>query len=101
MKKCIFLLLTLLLLVSLCVAAYAVGGIDVLKINPYGEEEAAIDTVSWYVSSGKYFMFLPADADLTAAKVYFTASGDVTVDGTPIASGDSAAVFTAGTHTLA
>ena len=101
MKKSIFLLLTALLLFSLCAGAYAAGGIDVLKINPYGEDEAAIDTVSWYVSSGKYFLFLPADTDLTAAKVYFTASGDVTVDGTPIASGDSAAVFTAGTHTLA
>ena len=100
MKNCIFLLLTLLLLVSLCVAAYAAGGIDVLRINPYGEEEAAIDTVSWYVSSGKYFLFLPADADLTAAKVYFTASGDVTVDGAPVRSGDSAAAFTAGAHTL-
>ena len=102
MKKCISLLLTALLLFSLCSAAYAEGaGIDVLKINPYGGEEAAIDTVSWYASSGKYFLFLPADTDLTAAKVYFTASDDVTVDGMPIASGDSAAVFTAGTHTLA
>ena len=100
MKKSIFLLLTALLLFSLCAGAYAAGGIDVLKINPYGEDEAAIDTVSWYVSSGKYFLFLPADTDLTAAKVYFTASGDVTVDGAPVVSGDSAAAFTAGTHTL-
>lgn len=101
MKKSVFLFLTLLLLVSLCVAAYAAGGIDTMKINPYGGDEAAIDTVSWYVSSGKYFLFLPADTDLTAAKVYFTASGDVTVDGAPVRSGDSAAAFTAGTHTLA
>ena len=100
MKKSIFLLLTALLLFSLCAGAYAAGGIDVLKINPYGEDEAAIDTVSWYVSSGKYFLFLPADTDLTAAKVYFTASDDVTIDGAPVVSGDSAAAFAAGTHTL-
>ena len=101
MKKCISLLLTALLLFSLCSAAYAESaGIDTLKINPYGGEEAAIDTVSWYASSGKYFLFLPADTDLTAAKVYFTASDDVTLDGEPVVSGDSAAAFTAGAHTL-
>ena len=101
MKKCVSLLLTALLLFSLCASAHAAGGIDTLKINPYGGDEAAIDTVSWYVSSGKYFLFLPADTDLAAAKVYFTAAGSVTLDGVPVVSGGSAAAFTEGAHTLA
>ena len=101
MKRCISLLLTALLLLSLVPAAFAAdGGITALKINPYGGDESAIDTVKWFASSGKYFLFLPADVDLTAAKVYVTASDDVTVDGAPVASGDSAAAFTAGAHTL-
>ena len=101
MKRCISLLLTALLLLSLVPAAFAAdGGITALKINPYGGDESAIDTVKWFASSGKYFLFLPADVDLTAAKVYVTASDDVTVDGAPVASGDAAAAFTAGAHTL-
>ena len=101
MKKTISLLLTVLLLFSvLATAAAAEDGIDVLKVNPYGGEEADMDTIAWYASSGKYFLFLPADVDSAAAKVYFSASDDVTLDGEPLASGGSAAAFTAGAHTL-
>ena len=101
MKKSICIFLALLLLSFCAVPAFAADGeITALKINPYGGDEADIDTVSWFASSGKYFLFLPADTDLSAAKVYFTASGDVTLDGAPVASGESAAAFTAGAHTL-
>ena len=101
MKKSISIFLALLLLAFCAVPAFATGeGVTALKINPYGGDEADIDTVSWFASSGKYFLFLPADTDLTAAKVYFTASGDVTLDGAPVASGSSAAGFTPGSHTL-
>ena len=101
MKKSICFFLALLLLSFCAVPAFAADGeITALKINPYGGDEAAVDTISWFVSSGKYYLFLPADTDLTAAKVYFSASDDVTLDGAPVASGDSAAAFTAGAHTL-
>ena len=101
MKKLISLFMAALLLASLLPAVFAEApGISMLRINPYGGDEAAIDTVSWFASSGKYFLFLPADVDLTAAKVYFTASGGVTLDGAAIASGDSAAAFAEGAHTL-
>ena len=75
-------------------------GIESLAINPYGCAEASVDTVHWFISGGKVFLFLPAVVDLTVAKVYFTASDAVTVDGIPITSGDSAAAFTVGEHTL-
>ena len=101
MKKSISIFLALLLLAFCAVPAFATGeGVTALKINPYGGDEGDIDTVSWVASSGKYFLFLPADTDLSAAKVYFTASDDVTLDGAPVASGDFAAAFTAGEHTL-
>ena len=30
-----------------------------------------MDTISWYSTNGKYFLFLPADVNLNTAKVYF------------------------------
>ena len=85
MKKSISVFLALLLLAFCAVPAFAAGeGITALQINPYGGDESDIDTVKWFASSGKYFLFLPADTDLSAAKVYFTASGDVTLDGAPV-----------------
>lgn len=101
MKKSLCIFLALFLLAFCAVPAFAAGeGIAALQINPYGGDEAAIDTVNWFASSGKYFMFLPADADLSVAKVYYSASDDVTLDGVPVVSGESAAAFTAGEHTL-
>ena len=101
MKKLLSLFLAAVMLLTLVPAVFAAEtGVTALRVNPYGGEETDIDTVDWFVSGGSHFLFLPADVDLTAAKVYFTASGDVTLDGAPIASGDSAAAFTEGAHTL-
>ena len=101
MKKSMSIILALLLLVFCAVPAFAAGEeITALQINPYGGDEAAADTVQWFASSGKYFLFLPADTDLSAAKVYYTASDDVTLDGVSVVPGASAVAFTAGEHTL-
>ena len=103
MKKLIVLLLTLLCL-GLCAlgvsaAEDASPGLRTLKVNPYGNAEDAVDTICW-VSGSKYFLFLPADADLQAAKLYLQAGGPVTLDGLPVASGDSAAALSPGLHEL-
>ena len=101
MKKSCSVFLAILLTLLCAVPAFAAStGIEVLKINPYGGAEADMDTISWFASSSIYFLFLPADTDPATAKVYFDAAGDVTLDGEAIASGDTAALFTAGTHTL-
>ena len=101
MKKLLSLLLAALLLLSLCPAVFAAEtGITALSVNPYGGSASDIDTVDWFISGGNHFLFLPADVDLNTAKVYLTASGSVTLDGAAIASGDSAAAFTEGAHTL-
>ena len=101
MKKLLSVLLAAIFILSFVPVVFAEGGgIETFKINPYGGSSDAMDAVSWYSSSGKYFMFLPADTDLNAAKVYFTASGDVTLDGNAVENGGSAAAFTAGGHTL-
>lgn len=101
MKKIVSLFLTVLLLFSLFSMVFAVGtGIEALSINPYGGAEDEIDTLSWYAASGMYFLFLPADTELSEAKVYFTASGEVKLDGSPLVSGGPATAFTVGEHTL-
>lgn len=100
LKKMISFLLAALMLLSFAQAAFAAGGLDSLQINPYGGAREDIDTVSWFVSGDKYFIFLPADFSLSAAKVYFSASGPVTVDGAAITSGGEAGAFTAGSHAL-
>ena len=102
MRKLLSAVLALLLLLSLSPLVFGADstGIASFCVNPYGGEESAMDTISWYSTNGKYFLFLPADVDLSVAKVYFTASGEVKLDGTPIVSGGTAAALTAGTHTL-
>lgn len=101
MKKRIAFFLALLLLVSCAVPAFAAGGgIETLKINPYGGAEASVDTVRWFVSGGNRFLFLPADTALADAKVYYSASDTVRIDNVPVASGGFAESFTPGSHTL-
>lgn len=101
MKKLLSVLLAAILLISLTPAVFAdIIGIGSFKINPYGGEEAAIDTVNWYSADRQYFLFLPAETDLTAAKIYFSASAAVKIDGEEIASGSTADAFTPGKHTL-
>ena len=101
MKKAVSLFLALLMICLTCPVVFAEdAGITAFSVNPYGGEEDAIDTISWFVSGGNRFLFLPADTDLTAAKLYFTADGDVTLDGDALVSGGTAAPLTAGTHTL-
>ena len=99
-REIISLFLCLLMLLSFAPAAFAADGLESLQINPYGGARDDIDTVSWFVSGGRYFLFLPADFSLSSAKAYFTSSGPVTVDGAELVPGGSASAFTAGSHTL-
>ncbi len=104
MKKLITVILAVLccmLLVCAVCAEEPEEGIDTLKINPYGGEETAIDTICWHRSGDTVFLFLPADTDPALAVVYFSADGEVTLDGEALTSGGSAAAFTPGSHVLA
>ena len=101
MKKLISILFAVLCLTlaALTVSA-AEPGLEMLKVNPYGGEEADIDTVRWYETGGQYFLFLPADVDMNAAKLYFQAEATVLLDGKALENGGSAAAFTPGVHQL-
>lgn len=103
MKKVISVLLLLLLLCP--TQAFLANGasaeaIESLAVNPYGGGADDIDAVKWFSAGEERFLFLPSDAAPETALVYFTAAGDVTLDGAPISSGQSASGFTVGRHTL-
>ena len=101
MKKPITILLAALCLFLAALSVSAAGsGLEMLKVNPYGGKEAAMETISWYQTGGRYFLFLPADLDPDAAKLYYQAEGSVLLDGKALANGGSAAALTPGVHVL-
>ena len=102
MKKILVICLCLMMSLTVCAPAFAFGSEVVsFAVNPYGGGADAIDTFSWFAKDGAYYLFLPADTDLNTAKVWFDASGAVTLDGEALANGDPAGALTSGAHTLA
>ncbi len=58
-------------------------------------------SVNWWQGEGQYYLFLPADADTDTLKVDFTASSEVTVDGTAVESGSEVKLEANKTYTFA
>ena len=103
MRKLIILLFVCFWLAAAALGVHAAESKDggfCLKVNPYGGEEAALDTICCHVTDEGLALFLPALEDRSAAKLYFPADVPVTLDGEPISSGESAAGLTDGTHLL-
>ena len=95
MKKILVICLCLMMSLTVCAPAFASGSEVVsFAVNPYGGGADAIDTFSWFAKDDAYYLFLPADTDLNTAKVWFDASGAVTLDGAVIENGDPAAALT-------
>lgn len=92
--------LVLILFISNAPLAFAADSIASFEVNNYGGDEDAIDTVKWYAKDEQYYLFMPSDADMNTAKVYFKASNTVKFDGEVLENGGSAAALTAGEHTL-
>ena len=80
----------------LCVSAFASGGISEFSVSSADTASASdLGAVEWYKSpaDGKYYVFLPADADTGNLKVWFTAEGDVYCGENKLTSGQSAGIF--------
>lgn len=103
-RKILSIVLVLIMMASMLTvsSAAAFGTITSFKMNVYANDEASIDTVNWYKGKdGVYYMFLPADTDLTSLTVWYKASADVYVDGTKLISGEKTDAFSkAGLYTL-
>ena len=50
--------------------------------------EMPMDAVMWQRVGSKYYLFLPGGLDLAEARIWFAGSGEVTVNGTKLRSGD-------------
>ena len=98
MKRIISLLLAFVMILPLTdLAAIAdEGGNVMLKIDPYGEGENAVDMVKWYERDGSYYLFLPQNTNVNNAKVF--CSGGIKVDDFDVVSGSLAHFFTPGKH---
>ncbi|MGN0468683.1 MAG: CotH kinase family protein [Acutalibacteraceae bacterium] len=95
-KKILCVILALMMTVSLfsVSSAAAAGSITSFKVNVYDNSENSIDTINWYKSDdGTYYMFLPANADLSSLTVWYKASGDVYVGDVKLVSGEKTNVF--------
>ncbi|MBR0508622.1 MAG: CotH kinase family protein [Clostridia bacterium] len=88
-KKRLCLFLALITALSLLPArAFAqTNGLQALSVNPYGGAADAIDTVFWYADGDARFLFLPADADLSKATLYYTADAPLYIGGKKIENG--------------
>lgn len=100
MKKAMALLLATLLVLSLSfsvLGAETAGISDFSVIATVKEKEIKID---WWKGSGKYYLFLPADADLKALKVDYNASAEVTLEGEVLTDESEIALQTQKDYTL-
>ena len=93
------------------------GTLRSFGVAPFGGAARDSDLVLWWAAddggdeaagegsegdAGKMrYLFLPADTDLESAKLYYSAEGTVTVDGSEVISGQSASALTEGRHTIA
>lgn len=94
MKKIISALLAIVIAFSFCsltgfaadeaISAFSVGTLE-------EKEHGAQLSVDWYKTENGIYLFVPRSVDLSLAKVYFTANGDVYADGEKITNGSSAA----------
>lgn len=100
MKKWIYLLTTALLLCLLTACEPSEEqALTYLKINPYGGGEQDVETILWDPAGEDLNLYLPAGTDPQTARVFLDGAG-VSLDGKPLRSGDSAAAFTPGEHSL-
>lgn len=99
MKKLISLILVMAISFSLIsVSAFAKDNIAEFELSIGVREEkehgAQLET-KWYYNStdGRYYLFIPNSINLDSANLYFDSANTVTIDGTAITSGSSAAVL--------
>lgn len=64
-----------------------------------GDDKKPIGAVSWWYSEKEraYFLFLPAFADLSNLRIWFSGAEDLTIDGKTIKNGESVSFPTPGT----
>ncbi|MCR5782495.1 MAG: CotH kinase family protein [Clostridia bacterium] len=70
--------------------------LEYFRVNPYGGSKNDAETIIWNKIGEKYYLFLPSDADAGSLRVFFRASGKVTVNGDNLTNGRSTGLFSGG-----
>ena len=88
------------------------GALRSFGVAPFGGTAKDSDIVRWWAADENgeedavedaekmRYLFLPADTDLTSAKIYYSAEGTAEVDGIEVIYGQSASALTEGRHTI-
>jgi len=97
----------MLLTMGLCLAsgsAFAASLEDVVpyvKVNPYGGERDAIDTIDLYQDGTVYYLFMPSDWKPEETVIYYNMPGGIKLNGTELVDGAVNPVLSgAGTYGL-
>ena len=91
---CISLVMLFTVLLIPAISAAGAPALTAFSVNPYGNGADAVDTVNWQQVNGNYYLFLPSGTSFDEARIYFTASAPVYINGTPVENGSAASVFT-------
>lgn len=95
MKRIISILLSVIMVVTMIpTISLAADTVKLeISINPYGNTADSIDTINWQKINCQYYLFLPADCDMTQLTVYHNSETPVTVNGREIISGNVTDIF--------
>lgn len=98
-KKILILTLAVLMFVCSCALyANAASGIAAFGVTTQIGENTV--QINWWENDGKYYLFLPADADASNLTVTFDASAQVQIDSVATENGATVSLSTASEHTL-
>lgn len=90
-----------LLVVMLCVCAFAANGVSQFSVSVNGAAAGENGTVNWLLGSdGNYYLMLPNGTDASNLTVYYNADDAVTIDGQQVANGAATNAFADGSATI-
>jgi len=96
--KKVLTLLSVLVLIACC-ALFASAASDIALFGVVADVNGTAVQINHWENEGKFYLFLPSDADTTSLQLTLEAAGEVKLDGTAVVDGDMLSLAT-GSHTL-
>lgn len=97
--KKVLTLLAVLVLIACC-ALFASAASDIALFGVVADVNGTAVQINHWENEGKFYLFLPSDADTSALQLELESAGEVKLDGNAVADGDILSLAT-GSHTLA
>ncbi len=96
--KKVLTLLSVLVLIACC-ALFASAASDIVLFGVVADVNGTAVQINQWENEGKFYLFLPSDADTSSLQLVLEAAGEVKLDGTVVADSETLALTT-GSHTL-